>query len=395
MKISFNLNPCKQAEVLRSKKHRGIYLLLFIFLFVSCKKDHDGDDSKNCNEFKKEKKYENGKNGEPTVSVFATGFNNPRGLKFGPDCYLYVAEAGLGGTRNTAEICPQIQPPPEAGAPFLGSPTGGRISKVNAKGQRTTVTDQLPTTISTGGDILGVADVAFIGNNLYALLWAGCSHGVVGVPNGIVRVNSNGTHTVIADIGAWQVTHPAANPGADFEPEGNPFTFLVVNNDFYVVEANQGQLLKATLGGTVSRVIDISASQGHLVPTVADYHDGNFYLGNLGVFPIVQGSSNIYKITPLGQISIVEKGFTTILGLVIDKKGRMYVLENTIGNPFPTPGTGRIVRVNKNGSRDIIATGFSLPTAMTYGPDDNLYVSNWGFGLGAGEGQVLKVRLDD
>ena len=90
---------------------------------------------------KKKKNMKTGKNGESNVSVFATGFNNPRGLKFGPDCYLYVAEAGLGGTRNTADICPEIQPPAAAGAPFLGSPTGGRISKVNAKGLRTTVTD--------------------------------------------------------------------------------------------------------------------------------------------------------------------------------------------------------------------------------------------------------------
>ena len=395
MKMLARLNQAGGTKILVDKKRHFVYLLLFIFLFVACKKDGDDgkDDSRNCDEFKKEKKHD-GKY-EETVTVFATGFNNPRGLKFGPDCYLYVAEAGLGGTRNTSEICPQIQPPPDAGAPFLGSPTGGRISKVNAKGKRTTVTDRLPTTISTGGDILGVADVAFIGNNLYALLWAGCSHGVVGVPNGIVRVNSNGTHTVIADIGAWQVTHPAARPAADFEPEGNPFKMIVVNNDFYVVEANQGQLLKATLGGNVSRIIDISATQGHIVPTETDYFDGNFYLGNLGPFPIVQGGSNIYKITPQGQISVFARGFTTILGLVIDKKGRMYVLENTIGNPFPTPGTGRIVRVNKNGSRDIIATGFSLATAMTQGPDGNLYVSNWGFGKGAGGGEILKVLVDD
>ena len=28
------------------------------------------------------------------ISVYATGFNNPRGLKFGPDGHLYVAEGG-------------------------------------------------------------------------------------------------------------------------------------------------------------------------------------------------------------------------------------------------------------------------------------------------------------
>ncbi len=391
MQKTSNLNLFKQIGCFQ--KNQGLLLLIVILLFTSCQKDDKPHPGK-CDAFKEANK--DGKEA-PTVSVFATGFNNPRGLKFGSDCHLYVAEAGLGGTNNTSEICPDIQPPAAAGAPFLGSATGGRISKVNAQGVRTTVTDNLPTTVSQGGDILGVADVAFIGNTLYALLWAGCSHGVTGVPNGIVRVNSGASHTDIADIGAWQVEHPVAvaNRGEDFEPEGNPFKIIVVNNVFYVVEANQGQLLKATTGGAVSRVADISASQGHAVPTAIDYYHGNFYVGNLGGFPIVEGGSNIYKISPNGQLEVVAKGFTAILGLVFDKRGRMYVLETTTGNDFPTPGTGRIVRVNHDGSRDVIATELSNPTAMTYGPDDNLYVSNWGFGAAAGGGQVVKVRLRD
>ena len=36
------------------------------------------------------------------VTVFATGLNNPRGLKFGPKgVNLFVAEGGTGGTRST------------------------------------------------------------------------------------------------------------------------------------------------------------------------------------------------------------------------------------------------------------------------------------------------------
>jgi hypothetical protein len=102
------------------------------------------------------------------VTVFASGFNNPRGLKFGPDGYLYVAEGGAGGSLTTVGVCRQ--------AAGVGPYTGGyssRISKVAPNGAVSTVVDGLPssqTNPASGSLVSGVADLAFVSGKLYAIL---------------------------------------------------------------------------------------------------------------------------------------------------------------------------------------------------------------------------------
>jgi len=329
------------------------------------------------------------------VSVFSTGFNNPRGLKFGPDGNLYVAEGGTGGTELSVGQCTQVVFPV---GPYTGSPTGGRISKVNAAGVRTTVTDNLPsstTNVAIGGDVSGVADVAFIGNTLYALLaGGGCSHGVPSIPNGIVKVNADGSWTWVANLSDWQHANPVLHPEPDdFEPDGTWYSMIELHGDLYALEPNHGELVKVTTAGNISRIIDISATQGHIVPTALAYH-GNFYVGNLDTFPIPPSGSKVFKITPSGEIKADVSGLNTVLGLVFDNRDRMFVLEMTVGAPFPTPDLGRIIQIDPSGKTTTIATGLSLPTGMTMGPDGNLYVSNVGLGPTAiGGGQVLKVTL--
>src|SRR4029079_2040725 len=130
------------------------------------------------------------------MSVFATGFNNPRGLTFGPGGNLYVAEGGLGGSRSTIGKCRQAA---GAAAPYTGSShnqfRGGGIAKVTPGGHVSTVVKALPsgqTSAAVVSLVSGCSSVAFIGHRMYALLaGAGCSHGVPGIPNGVIRVHQD------------------------------------------------------------------------------------------------------------------------------------------------------------------------------------------------------------
>jgi hypothetical protein len=352
--------------------------LLTSFFFTSCIKEHphfcNGDDTITT-----------------TSKVFATGFNNPRGLKFGPDGNLYVAEGGIGGT-NSSSGCEQVIPPV---GPYTGSTTGSRISVVDHKGTRATWVDNLPSTINALGDVSGVGDVAFIGNKLYAVITgAGCSHGVPTIPNGVIKINGDRSWTPIADLSNYVKTHPVANPKKeDFEPDGDFYSLSSVGNDLYAIEANHGELIKISTSGTINRIIDFSAAFGHIVPTVHALKHGDFYVGNLSTFPAAPGVSSVYKVTPEGQASVYATGFNMILGIAFDKLGAMYVLETTTNSPFPAPGTGDIVRVDPLGNRQVIASGLTFPTGMTFGPDGKIYVSVNGFGFPAGAGQVLQISF--
>jgi len=52
----------------------------------------------------------------------------------------------------------------------------------------------------------------------------------------------------------------------------------------------------------VTRMVDVSASQGHIVPAAISYR-GNFFFASLGTFPVVPGREVVLKLTPSGTCS--------------------------------------------------------------------------------------------
>jgi hypothetical protein len=82
----------------------------------------------------------------------------------------------------------------------------------------------------------------------------------------------------------------------------------------------------------------------------------------------------------------------------------MYVLESMTNPGFPGPGqfgSGKVVRMDHpdgdrhhDSEQTLIAEGLTFPTAMTFGPDGALYVSNVGFGAPpVGMGQIVRIEV--
>ena len=93
------------------------------------------------------------------------------------------------------------------------------------------------------------------------------------------------------------------------------------------------------------------------------------------------------------RIHAMVPQLTTVVGIAFDSSDRMYILEMSAGANGPAPGQGQVLRLEYNGHLTTIASGFTFPTSMAFGPDGTLYVTNLGFGFPYGSGQVVSVTV--
>ncbi|MDE3094712.1 MAG: ScyD/ScyE family protein [Chloroflexota bacterium] len=311
----------------------------------------------------------------PTAGTqLATGLVNPRGITMGPDGMLYVAEAGSGG--STAITI-------DGGQHKVG--TTGRISKIDpATGTVTTVASNLPSDVGPLGDAVGPAGVAFLGAQLYYLqTHGGTAYGFPATPTGLYKVNADGTTTLVADIGAFNIANPVADitngTQKDIEVGGNPYSMTVRGGNFYVVDGNQNQLLQVTPAGTVSRV---TAFSGHPVTTGITYAPGGpFYVTTLGQFPFAPSAGTVLQVGyPTGSTNKIAGGVSSLTDVAIGPGGQLYALnfgdQNTSPGPPWMPFTGKILKVNSDGTMTPIVSGFTFATSMIFSGNTAYVVNN-------------------
>jgi sugar lactone lactonase YvrE len=337
--------------------------------------------------------------GESRWEVVAEGLTNPRGLEFGPDGALYVAESGVGGAGNC--LPPQDDEEEEACAGSTGA-----ITRIAAAGAQERILTGLasfggggfgigPTDVSFSADGTGWISVGLGGNEALRDLL-----GAQGADLGTVMRFDDGQAEVFADILAFE---EAENPDDSEEPDSNPYGVLATGDAVYVVDAGGNTLLAVDDAGAVTTAAvfpqqDTPEGPRDSVPSAAvTGPDGAVYVSELaeGAGP---GGARIYRHRPGEALEVYASGFTTAVDLAFGDDGSLYVLELAAELPEDEDEVpvSRIVRVAPDGQdRTVTASaGLVMPLGMAMGPDGHLYVSNYGNFFGEGAGQVLRIDPD-
>jgi streptogramin lyase len=335
----------------------------------------------------------------PTVTIYATGFTNPRGLTFGPDGNLYVAEAGVGGGQTPADIDPGCPVNVNIYSPYTAG-YSGRVTRVLADGTTQTVADNLPSMTDNFGGSYGPTDVAFVGGTLYVLIeMGGCSHAMPENLPAILRVNPDGSTHSVANLNAWLAKNPPnfikdTNPETtDLEPGGVFHSMIADGRYLYVVETNRGMVLRVDpRKGVIERVYDMSIDNAEHNPIVMTRRGSDFYVGTFGEDG---GPAELAKFNKdFSGYTLPFQSLNPIVGLAW-RGNRLYGVEIfPYDNPW-TAGTANLVTFDpRTGERRQVLTGFaSLPNGLVKGPDGALYTSNQGisYSLTGGDGSVLRI----
>lgn len=329
--------------------------------------------------------------------VIASGLDNPRGLGFGPDGALYVAEAGRGGTST---LCVPTPEPPFPVIRCLG-PTGA-ITRITGVGVHRRVVTNLPSVAAPpGNQAAGPNDVDFGFGSMWITIGIGGNPATrapleaAGIRMGwLARASMNGDWSYQLDLAGYEA---ASNPDGMLV-DSNPFDLLIQSDRALFVDAGGNALNQigtdlsiSTLAVFPRKPVPGGTTTMDSVPTsVAAAPDGQLYVGELTGVPFPAGAAALYRVPPGGGTPVeVATGFSMIIDLAVGPDG-IYVLEHDIDGLLAPGMNGRLTRVRPDGTRTIIASdGLVRPGGVAVGPDGALYVTTSSHA--AGVGQVVRI----
>ena len=319
------------------------------------------------------------------ITLAASGLDSPRSVAWGTDGSMFVAQAGFSG---------QTQATPTT----IVGPTGRLSGSVVRVPDACPVVyqDALPSSGGTGGYDLGPSGLAYISGQLYLLdEGGGAIHGNPLTPDGIYRIDGSGSAVVVADIGKWVEANPVEVLPENVDPGGDVTDMAVTGNEMLVTESNGRQLLKVTLDGEISRLVDFSGTPWR--PTaVSTTSNGRVFVSMTSMIES-DAASKVVEINADGEVTDVWTGLSMVVDVAVGPGGTLFALEAGDYAPHEVlsvrPGSGEVLRQTGPDTSQQVAAGINVPTSMSFGPDQGLYVTTPAFASEAFAGAVLRLNL--
>jgi hypothetical protein len=358
------------------------------------------------------------------LTTIATGLDSPRGLAFGPNGALYVAEAGLGAGDVNSGFAP--------GVGFSGAITEIRRPLSAHPMQRRIVTGLVSVgTSENGPNAVGPDGISVLGNGgIFVILAESAEAEAESFPDlsieaaaqlgHLIKINPGGRVKILSDVGDTDYDWANANKGQEWAPTGqfpdaNPYGVLALPGRRYVADAGANTLDEVGANGSV-RILAYFPNPllpfgpgGALVPVsdavptcVARGPDGWLYVGTLAFganFASKTPQSKIYRVNPHGTKFFLDDSdvWASELNPIVAcafGNGALYVVEYTMASS--PHATGDVVRIAINsdgsaGARTVLGAGaLEQPNGLAISRNGEIFVSNKSVSFGGGE--VVRVN---
>jgi hypothetical protein len=338
--------------------------------------------------------------GPGRIQVVATGLDNPRGLAVAAGGLVLVAEAGRAG------VGPCVPGP--GGVELCLSDTGA-VTAIWLGRQHRVVTGLPSLGTRDASEVLGPHDIALTSSGPLVSIGLGTDpahRASLGTPGRligqVVRLTAGGP-VGFADLAGFEAARDPDQGQPGTGPDSNPYGLLpVAGAGLVAADAGGNDLVRIDRHGRISvlAVFPVRPTPGpggvevpmHFVPTtVARGPDGAFYVGQLTGFPFPVGGARVWRVRAGSAPTVHADGFTNIIDIAFDRRGRLLVLEIATNSLLSGDPTGALIRIERDGSRTVLMReGLVNPTSVAVAADGSLYVANRGTQVGTGE--VLRIR---
>ena len=241
------------------------------------------------------------------------------------------------------------------GALYVTDGNAGEVLRIDRReGTVSTYATGLPPKAFQGQDIGGPVDVAFLGRTAYVLVTL-VSGAIFGEPfgdpeakNGLYRIERDGTHTLVADIGQWSVDNPPQP--AFFVDTGVHFAMEPHRGGFLVTDGHHNRVLWVDRHGSIHEV----ATFGNVVPTGLETTAGHVFVTQMGPIPHLPEDGKVVAVREGREPREVASGASMLIDVERGPRGRLYGLSqgqwDGVGEGSRAePDTGRLVAVGRHG----------------------------------------------